>query len=232
MNAIEILISTWPNHPQRFEYFRLTIEALRKNLSGGGYPLLYSVFAEEEYDPRHRWMGAELSAFCAAAGMPLHWQTAPASLPRLLNRMHASAPGDLRFYCQDDWLLTAPIDLEPAADYLLEHADCAGVRFWANTRYFGPEGPWLDVDRGADWAYGDNPALWHRRFFQIYGPFEEAGDFGTHEARMTERTRGGPLKILAAPEMATNASHFFQHIGNVSSLPIETRWPDRDRNLK
>jgi hypothetical protein len=228
--TIDVLLTTWPNHPLRMNYFCRTVEALRENLSAGGHPLRYRAFAERERDARHRWMGKELEAFCRANEIQLDWKPAPANLGRLLNLIYGSSESDLRLYIQDDWLLEVPLDIGAAADHLLARDDCGGIRFWANTRFSGVDGPWLAVDRNADWAYGDNPALWHRRFFDRYGPFEEGGGFGTHECSMNLSVRTGPLKILTVPEMAKDASHYFRHIGEISSLPNETRWADRDRN--
>jgi hypothetical protein len=228
--SIDILITTWPNHPLRFDYFCQTVEGLKKYLSTGKYAAQFMVFAEREKDAGHRWMGTELTAYCRGAGIPLAWKVTPPSLPKLLNEMHGGVASDLRFCMQDDWLLTKPLNLEAAANFLLLSEDVGGIRFWANTQYDGQIGPYLNVDRRAAWSYGDNPALWHRRFFDACGPFEEAGEFGTHEALMCKKAAEVDLKILAAAEMAQDASFYFRHIGDISSLPKETRWPDRDRN--
>lgn len=230
MNNIDILITTWPNHPLRFEYFCRTVEALKKNLIAPDCLLTWYAYAEHTGDEKHQWMGGDLWNYCENNGIQLYWNNDQPSLPRLLNRMHRESAADLRLYIQDDWVLLRPLAIAADAGYLLAAQDCAGIRYWANTRYAGSRGPYLRVDRQAPWAYGDNPALWHRRFFEQYGPFEEGGEFGTHEGKMNEGIKSGPLEILALPEMEQSASYFFQHIGNISSLPNETRWPDRDRN--
>lgn len=232
MKTIDILITAWPNHPRRFECLVGTLDALEKNLVADGFEVALKIYTESARDPKHPWMGGELEKLSADSGIELHWSEGPPSLPAQLNRLHRESRADLRFYLQDDWELRRPLNLASAAEALLADPLAAGVRFWAKTNYLPAvsDSPWLVVDLAAPWSYGDNPALWHRRFFDTYGPFSVEGDFGAHEHVMAATVRGGPLKILAAPELAEAADYYFRHTGSISSLPNESRWLDRDRN--
>lgn len=232
MTPIDILITAWPNHPARFDGLRRTLDALDRYLSTGSFAAALTIYAESARDPRHPWMGEQLQTLCADRRLALRWNEGPPSLPEQLNRLHGESRADLRFYVQDDWLLNRPLSLAPAAELLLADPLLAGVRFWANTGYLplGSEAPWRVVDPAAPWAYGDNPALWNRRFFDLCGPFATDGDFGTHELRMCETIRRGPLKILAAAEVPDSPSYYFSHVRGISSLPNETRYPESDRN--
>ena len=149
-----------------------------------------------------------------------------------LNAAIAAHPeADLFAYFVDDWKLTAPFDLTPWAQLLRENDDVGMVRFGpphpgltGRVRQFpGLSQDWaLQLDRH-HFAFAHRPALYHRRFFEAYGPFAE--DVNAYECeRLYNETfcrfRGfgdrSPEVVLALP-------HPWQHIESVELADIEPR---------
>lgn len=228
-----VAISTWPSHPRRCDYLRRTVEALRLNLRTGE-PIAWMVSAESQRADDSPWAGDALEQLCARMDLPLTWRTGRANLPAHLNELLAAAfrLSDCVLYVQDDWELHEPLDIQGAAMTLRETPDLAGIRLWARTRYRdGEPMPGMrDVILRADWSYGDNPALWHRRFWERAGPFPTGGDFGTHEHAMSMKLASvSSLRVFVPAAVALNSAAYFRHIGDVTSVPNDRRWPDAPR---
>lgn len=124
----------------------------------------------------------------------------------------------------DDWSLTEPLDITPWCIALLENKTIGCVRL-------GPPHPnltgtvemissqwqgWgLRLNKGG-YAYGDRPALYHSRFFEDYGDFEENCSalecVRLYDEKFTELP--GCDVILALP-------HPFWHIDSISLSDID-----------
>ena len=182
---VEALLVT--NHPRRVSYCEQTIHALQRNLSATGHELRWLLSAESRPAPDAPWSGPLLEERAKRLGLDVHWRDAEPSLPGHLNDVVRALPSPLWLYVQDDWELIRPLDIGPAADLLLAHDDLGGVRFWAATGYVDEFEGHLVIDPAAAWSYGDNPALWHTRFAESVGQFDEGGFFGYHEEATSSR---------------------------------------------
>ena len=122
----------------------------------------------------------------------------------------------LLLYLVDDWELLQPFDLTPWAKLLIEEDSIGAVRL-------GPPHPWLTGEiihhPTCDWymkldrhhfAFAHRPALYHKRFFDAYGPFTE--DVNAYECEQLYNDHfcktGGPDIVLALP-------HPWKHIESV-----------------
>lgn len=220
-----VLLTTWPNHPKRVEYFKRTVDALQSRLSATA---TFVASAESQKTEDAPWSGDALELACEARRVTLIWRPETAHLPSHLNQAFkwAFSQSDTLFYVQDDWELHRNLDLSFANELLNRDETLAGIRFWSATKYFRPYAGFVEIDKCASWSYGDNPALWHRRWFQQCGPFDTHGDFGTHEHRMRETLEASRLSILAAKELKESSDYYFRHLGAVTSVPGDQRWAD------
>lgn len=216
MNAIDLILVTWPNHPKRVAYFRRTVAALKRNLSATRHAVRWLCSAESLPDPSHPWQGDDLEAVCRAESIVLSWRHEPPSLGGAMNTALRLAAADLIFLVQDDWELLEPVDLSDGADLLTEHRDVDLVRysFPAHmTSLVGELHGWPLVDLRAPWPYGDDPALRRRDFTQKFGWYLEGGRHGGSESDMVRRLVKGGARIVATPRP------LFGHFGEVASVP-------------
>lgn len=156
-----------------------------------------------------------------------------------LNAAIAAHPeADLFAYFVDDWKLTAPFDLTPWAQLLRENDDVGMVRFGpphpdltGRVRHFpGLTQDWaLQLDRH-HFAYAHRPALYHRRFFEAYGPFAE--DVNAYECERLYNEKfcsavGSHYKEAFAgatgPDIVLALPHPWQHIESVELAGVEPR---------
>jgi hypothetical protein len=237
MPVIDVCIQIWPNHPRRIEYFRQTVDAAMAKLTANGMELAFRVSSESERpaDAGSRWCGDELIEECAKRGLPLHFRDGPANIADHLNEIFANPRGDLLFLLQDDYELNRPLDLSPAADLLLRATrNLLGVRYWANTQYENLTVCGFPlVKNAAAYSYGDNPALWHPRFFTTMGPFEDGGPRLIHEVKMSQRLAGMVAEdamVAAMPDLEADPNYWFGHKGFISSSPNDRRWANQIGN--
>src|SRR3990172_1198776 len=119
-------------------------------------------------------------------------------------------------YMVDDWALTEPFDLTPWARLLRDNDTIGCVRL-------GPPHPnlrgtilmvehgWVFVPERQGFAFGHRPALYHQRFTDYYGLFDEGVNAFECERLYNERYArdpGGPKVVLAMP-------HPWQHLDSV-----------------
>lgn len=147
-----------------------------------------------------------------------------------LNAAIAAHPdADLFAYFVDDWKLTAPFDLTPWAQLLRENADVGMVRFGpphpdltGRVRQFpGLTQDWaLQLDRH-HFAFAHRPALYHRRFFDAYGPFAE--DVNAYECEREYNDKFCQFRGFGdrSPEIVLALPHPWQHIESVELAGIE-----------
>jgi hypothetical protein len=232
--VITITISTWPSHPRRVAYFRRTVEALRRHLIEPPDAFSWMVSAESARPTDCPWAGDELEGACKAYGLPLRWRAGPACLPAHINELFRDAfrLSDILFYVQDDYELTRAVPLNGFVRVLRQTRNLAGVRLWANTAYRGeaPVPGFADINTAANWSYADNPALWHIRWWERCGPFDTAldmaGHFASHEHTGSDALARSGMACWAPAEVRRNPSFYFDHIGKVTSVPNDKRWPD------
>lgn len=139
----------------------------------------------------------------------------------------AFSQGDLALYLVDDWMAVERVDLTPWTKLLIARDDIGMVRLGpphpglTGTVEMGIEGEWqnwlLRLDRH-HYAYGMRPALYHRRFYDAYGPFEERCSSLECERMYNERfgLMDGPDIVLALP-------HPWQHIYGTEFSAIDPK---------
>lgn len=106
----------------------------------------------------------------------------------------------------DDWLLTQPYDLTPWAKMLLEDESIGAVHLSAPYPGTGgtieprPHGWVVTLDRH-NLAAGLRACLYHRRFFDAYGLFDEGLSAWETERLFNDRfcQASGPESVLALP---------------------------------
>ena len=137
---------------------------------------------------------------------------------------HAHQRGPLSLYAVDDWLLTAPMDLNPWAELLVTQADIGMVRL-------GPPHPWLTgtieaqppgwilrLDRH-HFAFAHRPALYHQRLFDHYGCFVE--DVNAYDCEIDYNARFcAPVHTRACEEAVRSGHQCYEPAGCA---------PERDR---
>lgn len=127
----------------------------------------------------------------------------------------AFAEGGLAMYQQDDWALTAPLDLTPWVDLVQAHKYIGMMRL-------GPPHPWLTGEIIHDlrgwfmkldkhhYAYGMRPALYWPSFIEAYGPFAEGVNAFECERMYAER-----FCEIPGPDIAYALPYPWEHVGRV-----------------
>lgn len=138
-----------------------------------------------------------------------------ASLNRGYTKAYETSP--LVAYFVDDWSLTGEFDLTPWARVLMERDDICMVRLGmphpnleGRVEHLEELGWGLVLNRYS-FAYGQRPALYHKRMTDWYGLFPEYASAIDCEREYSERFNEmrGPSIMLALP-------HPWKHIDSVS----------------
>lgn len=120
-------------------------------------------------------------------------------------------------YFVDDWSLTQELDITAWAKVLLEREDIGMVRLGmphpnltGRVEHLGELGWGLILD-SYSYAYGQRPAIYHKRFTDAYGRFPEDCSAMDCERMYSERVNAmeGPKVMLALP-------HSWKHLDSVS----------------
>jgi hypothetical protein len=222
---IAICIPTWPNSPERLEYFDRTCQTLRERLTATGHELVYFASSEAQDVPRD--LAQELVRLCQKYRVKLTIRHQPANLGANMNaalRLGLDAHPQYVFMCQDDWLITEPLDLAPYCRLLDETENVvAMVRFcWsAHPEHSQPIGPQVftvdditcrQFQHDKSFRYGDQPQLRRAQFPREYGWFVEGGNMGRPEFEMQGVLRDRHLITVGSP------TKYFEHLGTVSTV--------------
>lgn len=217
--TIDVVLVTWPNHPKRLEYLRITLQSMACRLTASRHDLRYLCSSESQRDPDSTWHGEELQDMCSDLRMPLHWHDGPASLGAGMNNALRCCESDLVLLVQDDYMLLEPLDLSPGADAILADPaiDMIRYRYYVSpphsTQFDGERGGFRCVKMDGPWPYGDDPHLRHSRMNQRHGLYVE-GIGHASEGEMLHRLKRQNACILAADRL------YFEHIGSVSAVPV------------
>jgi len=220
---IDVAMIAWPNHPDRVQYFRQTMEAIQKHLTASRHTLRFYCSAESERDPKHQWCGHELEQLCNDYDITLVWRDAPANLGANSNHVLAMCSAPTILYQQADWLLRYPLDLSPGSDFMVENPDVDLLRYsWPEDPKMLPtiedrgggwaNGGWRQIDINGMWPYGDDPHLRRRDFFWKHGWYFEGGRHGTASGTMMRWLVKHRAVIAAADKC------YYSHFGAVSAV--------------
>ena len=137
----------------------------------------------------------------------------------------------LAAYFVDDWGLQRPLDLTPWAKLLMEDETVGCVRL-------GPPHPGLTGEiemfpqgwglrlHPHHFAFSHRPALYHRRFFDAYGYFEEGLSALECERRYAEHFASGPC--VGGPDIIYALSYPWVHLGKAEVGDITPIGGNRD----
>ena len=221
---IDVNLATWPNHPQRLEYFQHLWSTLKNRLAASRHELRFHASAEGESDPRHPWMGKELTEFCRAEGIDLHWRVARADLGANMNAALRLGGAPHVFLVQDDFELLRPCDLSLGVELLDAEPTVDLIRYgWPPmTSFAGDMRGWPLVDIRGDWPYGDEPQLRRRTFALKWGWFTEGGRHASSESNLLWQLVRGNARIVVADLM------YFGNCGAVSAVPVDREYRARE----
>lgn len=128
---------------------------------------------------------------------------------------------------EDDWRLSAPLDMRPYVNTLMNHEEHSFIRFgYLSTNLLGylisEEGKlfWRLENNGETYRMTGHPSLRHSRFFESYGYYDEGLAPGMTELSMCGKTnaKAGPNILYPAD---CGAYGFFGHIGSESLADVE-----------
>jgi hypothetical protein len=220
MNAMDVILVTWPNHPRRIEYFHRTVTGLRQKLTASRHLLRWLCSAESEQDPESTWHGDRLEALCREWDIDLSWRAPPASLGGNMNAGCKLARAEVFLLVQDDFELLEPLDLSPGAEFMARHpvVDLLRYSYYQHpqygTQFAGEIEGWRLVNIDGFWPYGDDPQMRRPLFQHRWGPYIEDCRHGASEGDMLHRLVAGRATIAAADRS------YFGHFGEVSAVPI------------
>ena len=223
---IDIAICTWPNHPQRFEYFKRMFESLKTHLTASCHTLRAFCSAETARDAMFPWMGDSLRQYCTNANkITLQWHDDAPNLGANMNAAIRMCDAPIIFVQQDDWCLDYPLDLSPGAEFLMKHPEVDLLRYcWPDndrmrpTFIDQPDG-YRRINMRGRWPYGDEPHMQRQDFVQKWGEFLEGGGHASASYALTKKLRAGNANIRVADK------NYYHHFGQISSYPrsIEKR---------
>jgi hypothetical protein len=132
--------------------------------------------------------------------------------------------GEVALYLVDDWMLDLRFDISPWVHLLMEnesigmvrlglaHPDLTGaVKHSPETGKF-----YLRLDRH-HFAFAHRPALYHKRFFDAYGPFDENVNAFECERMYNERF----CAEFTGPDIALALLHPWRHISDIELADVE-----------
>jgi len=226
MKTIDVVMTAWPNHPVRLANFLTTVWGLQKHLKASRHEINYRCSVEPDTSTDYGDYDTEFISVCQRHEIDHIYR--PGGKPSLGGNMNDAfklAETDCIFFCQDDFLLCEDIDISDAADWLESHEDFVMYRYDVSSfKFLGMVDGAVEIDKDSTYPYGDNPGMWHRRFFDKLGWYEEDGRFGSSEVDMNKRVKASDVRIAAhAPLRPPCPQRPFKHIGEVSSVLDEWR---------
>jgi len=216
---MDIAISTWPNAPFRFDYFRQTMVSLIENLSASRHTMRWVCSAETQRDPMFPWMGDELEAYCKQHAIELSWRDEKPNLGANMNAALKLCTAPVIWTQQDDWKMLHPLDVSPGIDWIQEHREFAILRYsWPDVprmcpRFVAAPGGFREILPKSTWFYGDDPHIRRADFQHRWGWYLEGGAHASASQDLMSRLKRGGARIAASSRC------YFQHFGQTSSYP-------------
>ena len=215
---IDIVIPTWPNDPQRLEYFRRTTRSMVEKLRGSS-PRRYFCSAESLHVSDR--LRNDLAGVCTCYGVEMHWRAGKPSLGANMNAALALSSNPTILLVQDDCPLIHPLDLTPGIDLLAGDRSISMIRYeWPpqehRTRLVPYRAGWRQFELFGRF-YGDRAFMIRRDFMDRHGWYTEGGAHGSSEVAMSERLLADKALIVAPDKQ------YFQHLQGRSSIIGDTR---------
>lgn len=167
---------------------------------------------------------SRMRSLAAALQSPIETLSHIGGVGGSLNRgfRHAFDHGSpITLYAADDWALDADFDITPWADLLVGEESVGMVRLGpphpdltGRVRLF-PAGWALQLDRH-HFAFGHRPAIYHQRFLDAYGWFDEGGS-----AWEVERIYNEHFARTPGPEIVYALPYPWRHVGETEVGDLE-----------
>jgi hypothetical protein len=212
VEAITVILQTF----KRTEYALRTIASARELLHYQGELRWY--VADDGSGPHH--VGAVLEAL----GHPA-WHSERRGYGANANAAW-DVSTDLSFFLEDDFMLTAPLDLTPHAYTLMDSEAVGMVRLgyidperlqpaqdFAGRRYHTLARDWPDT---SFYAFTGHPSLRHARYREAYGDYPTGLTPGDTELAYAYQYRIGEGPLIVWP-VDYPADGYFHHIGTVKT---------------
>lgn len=218
---LSVAITTWIRYPIRLDYFRATVESLKKNLVTEDLKVQWVVSCESERNVCE----SEFDSFCKDSGLEVCVKSGSPNLGSNLNFLFDQCcRGDYILYVQDDWTLDFPLLIKPDIDFLRANPYFVAVRYYAvphSTILLPPlpNCPSLrEINRNTIYFFTDNPSLRSSRYQSLLGLYSTATapngqDHSLGEMDMNDRVKASPYRIALK-----HNGLVFIHIGTISSL--------------
>lgn len=214
--SVTVGILTWPSTELRVEFFRRTIESLRRGLVGD-----YKMVCSSEADSSEELI-SEIIDICDKNDIELNWRFGRPNQGNNLNYLLSCCRSDYILLVDDDCILIKPLDISDAIRAISSEPLITGIFF-----------PCTGYNRSADFVtagrfYGGRSyPTWHvmsmmnryiayssgflirRNFVNIVGKYIENQYHGRAEEEMNER-----LKKMGAVVVFPNAT-YFDHIAEI-----------------
>lgn len=226
MEPITIVMTTWFTTKQRIKVAQDTLKSWVKNMQYDGELRLH--IADDgstlSWEPERYWKGVISYSRQERHGVG-------ASLNAGFRAAYEASP--LVFYGVDDWRLDEPFDLTPWAHLLLTKENAGLVRFGPPHPYLrGTIMPYTELWQG--WALilerygltvGHRPELFHKRFTDYYGMWDENTNAQECERLASVRYADMPN----GPEILYALPHPWFHF-HLDVLPSTSHIDPRDKN--
>lgn len=210
MNPIAIILQTY----QRTDYAVATIRAVKEHLRYGG--ALHWCVADDGSEPGH------VKAIVREIGDALALvRSERIGYGALANVMWEYADGitDLTLWLEDDWELSAPLDLTPYAQLLADDTSIGMVRLGhvpgdSDVQEVTLDGiAYYEFLKSTSYFFSGNPSLRHKRFRECYGPYPVGEQPGETERIYDSHIRDIKDGVRIVRPASINPYGAFGHIG-------------------
>lgn len=227
---ITVLISHWPRHVDRFDYFVATVHSLFKYLpdSTAEHSFRYLVYIEQSMSASQQLLNA-VTSYCRHRHIDVVLNVTAAGVGKSLNTMLERVETPYVLYFQDDFELMQPLPLDYDVDVLESDNLYSLVRYAAHERTLasartiqtGPTDalPLRVLDREAFYYWSFNPFLAQTDALRgFFGPFPDQRDA---ENLMNQKLRAISAShriLVRGPGTIGGDDCLVRHIGEKTSI--------------
>lgn len=227
---ITVLISHWPRHVDRFDYFVATVHSLFKYLPGSTaqHSFRYLVCIEQAMPASQQLLNAA-TAYCRHRHINMVFNVTAAGVGKSLNTMLERVETPYVLYFQDDFELMQPLPLDYDVDVLESDNAYSLIRYAAHERtlasartiQIGPTHTLLlrVLDPEAFYYWSFNPFLARADALQrFFGPFSNQRNAEGLMNRKLRVTNARHRILVRGPGTTKGDDCLVRHIGEKTSM--------------